>query len=239
MVCMNSFDTLIESNVDLFLPVDLNCIHGEGEHNIYNAFIGVIPNHPVFKICLEMIVNNVENENWWNGDKLPLEFSGPGLLGCALNKYLGRNERDSFKNICGILRTENISINFLKFTNESTNFESKYIGDISSEFIQTVDNKYIFQNKNGNYFIKKFYEQEVVNYNTISWVDIVLNNKKPYLSKRFADINTVIRNSGDLINAEEADSLIRALNKIYLSNMADLSMENIAKFILKYIIQLY
>ena len=49
MVCMNSFDTLIESNVDLFLPVDLNCIHGEGEHNIYNAFIGVIPNHPFLR----------------------------------------------------------------------------------------------------------------------------------------------------------------------------------------------
>ena len=48
------------------------------------------------------------------------------------------------------------------------------------EFIKTVDNKYIFQNRNGNVFIKTFYESEVAQYDTVSWINMLNNNEKPY-----------------------------------------------------------
>ena len=99
MICLNCFDVLIKDDMDIFMPIDLNTNPSEGKHNLFNAFIGVIPKHPIMKYCIDYIVDNVKNDTWWNGDKLPLEFSGPGVFGKAVNKFLNRPERESFLNL--------------------------------------------------------------------------------------------------------------------------------------------
>ena len=181
MVCLNSFDTVIKNNIDFFCPIDLNNCDDEGSHNLCNAFIGVVPKHPIMKICIDIVVENVNNDIWWNSDKLPLEFSGPGVLGNAVNIYLNRHKRSSFIGLEGIFKNTTICIQFLKFTNEyELNTRSTYIGDKQKEFIKTYDNKYIFQNKNGNEFIKQLYEKDIKQYNIISWINYTNNNIKPY-----------------------------------------------------------
>ena len=171
MICLNCFDVLITDDMDIFMPIDLNINPSEGKHNLVNAFIGVIPKHPIIKYCIDYIVDNVKNDTWWNGDKLPLEFSGPGVFGKAVNKFLNRPERESFLNLEGIFQNQNIKIHFLKFTaqNES-NIKSSNRSDHSKEFIKTINEDYIFQNKNGNYLVKLQLENEIKRYNTISWV---------------------------------------------------------------------
>ena len=32
--------------------------------NLANGFIGIIPNHPIMKNCIDKIVDNVLNEKW-------------------------------------------------------------------------------------------------------------------------------------------------------------------------------
>ena len=34
------------------------------------------------------IVENVSKDIWWNSERQPLDFSGPGVLGKSVNKYL-------------------------------------------------------------------------------------------------------------------------------------------------------
>ena len=171
MICHNSFDLVIKDNVELFMPIDPK----EGTHNLLNSFIGVVPNHPVMKNCIDIIVDNVTNNTWWDGDKLPLEFSGPGVLGKALNNFLKRDPRDSFVGMEGLI---NKNINLLKFTNE--NESGNYTPVILNEFMKTSNNDYIFQNINGNVFLKRQYNDEIKQYNIISGSDCIHKNIKPY-----------------------------------------------------------
>jgi hypothetical protein len=145
-----------------------------------NAFIGIIPKHPIMKHCIDIVVDNVLNETWFKKDKLPLEFSGPGVLGKAVNRYLNRLDRDSFVGLEGDFNNERIKIKFLKFTKdcEKDSFIEEH--QKGKEFIKTTDNKYIFQNRNGNVFIKTFYEKEIQMYDTVSWVNVLNERDKPY-----------------------------------------------------------
>ena len=181
MICLNSFNLLLESDIDMVVPIDLNQNPTEGKHNLFNAFIGIIPKHPIMKHCIDIVVDNVINETWFNSDRLPLEFSGPGVLGKAVNRFLNRSDRESLVGLEGIFDNTRIKIQFLKFTSE---FETESFIDPNQsgkEFIKTVDNKYVFQNRNGNTFIKHFYENEIKKYKTVSWVSVLNQQQKPYV----------------------------------------------------------
>ena len=65
----------------------------EGTHNLANGFIASIPNSKILENCINIIVYQVEK------NIIPhsrLNFSGPGVLGRALNVYLNLPEYNSF-----------------------------------------------------------------------------------------------------------------------------------------------
>ena len=216
MICMNSFDILLKHNVDIIMPIDLNQNSKEGQHNLVNAFIGIPPKHPLMKICIDIIFDNITNETWWNSEKLPLEFSGPGVLGMALNKYLQRNPRESFVGKEGVHNLNNESLLLLNFTNQiEPNTNSNYQGDCVKEFIKIKNGDYILQNRNGNSFVKYLYEKEIKLYNTISWVDMVLNQQKPYLPHSTYNLNTSLSPIPDQNNEHIREILNNANSNIY------------------------
>ena len=114
MVCLNSFDILLGDNIDMFVPIDLNQNPREGKHNLLNAFIGIIPKHPIMKNCIDIVVENVLQEKWFNSERLPLDFSGPGVLGRAVNRFLNREEYDSLIGLEGDFNNSKIKIKFFK-----------------------------------------------------------------------------------------------------------------------------
>ena len=150
-VCFENIKMFLDENTEFMTPIDLNITLNEGTHNLSNCFIASIPQHEILKKCIDYIVDKVEN------NIIPssiLDFSGPGCLGRAMNKYLNLNETNSFVGKEGIYN----NIHFLKF-------------EYGTEYVKDIKNNILFQNKNGNPDIKKIYNKESIN--TISW----LNNK--------------------------------------------------------------
>lgn len=140
-LCMGKLDDLIHDNVDFIVPVDLNSHPLEGDHNLAAGFIGSVPKHPIFLEAINKIVNNTLN------NIVPpsrLDFTGPGMLGRAVNIYLKQEETSSFKNKEGVRN----NINFLYFDPET-----EYMTD-------TTNNKTILQNKNRNADIIRLYNAE-------------------------------------------------------------------------------
>jgi mannosyltransferase OCH1-like enzyme len=140
-LCMGKLDDLIHDNVDFIVPVDLNSHPLEGDHNLAAGFIGSVPKHPIFLEAINKIVNNTLN------NIVPpsrLDFTGPGMLGRAVNIYLKQEETSSFKNKEGVRN----NINFLYFDPET-----EYMTD-------TTNNKTILQNKNKNADIIRLYNAE-------------------------------------------------------------------------------
>jgi hypothetical protein len=154
-------DTLAEDKLDILLndcaidfcvPIDLNINKKEGEHNLFNTFICTKPQNPILLTCIEKIVYYVENNII---PKNPLDFSGPGVLGRAVNIFLNRPEESSFVGKEGIYN----NILFLKF-------------HPSIEHVTTPTGEILFQNKNGNQYLNTLYKNEckkLTNY--ISWVN--------------------------------------------------------------------
>lgn len=174
MVCMNTFDSLLDNHIEFFAPIDLNNNPQDGgKHNLVNAFIGTIPKHPIMKICIDMVVDNVLNNTWTKGSKYPLEFSGPGLLGNAVNTFLKRDIRNPF-----LIQENPIlydkKILLLKFVHDDNRTDD----DIhpTKEFIKSEDDVYFFQNRNGNRFIQKQYNSDIQVYNIKNWIEYNANN---------------------------------------------------------------
>ena len=137
-LCMGKLNDLTGDNIDFIVPIDLNINPREGHHNLACGFIGSVPKSPILLDAINRIVFNVEN-NIIPTSKL--DFSGPGLLGRAVNNFLKLEETNSFKGKEGIQN----NINFLYF-------------DPNTEYMKDVDNnKTILQNKNGNADIIKLY----------------------------------------------------------------------------------
>jgi FkbM family methyltransferase len=137
-LCMGKLNDLTGDNIDFIVPIDLNINPREGQHNLACGFIGSVPKSPILLDAINRIVFNVEN-NIIPTSKL--DFSGPGLLGRAVNNFLKLEETNSFKGKEGIQN----NINFLHF-------------DPNTEYMKDVDNnKTILQNKNGNADIIKLY----------------------------------------------------------------------------------
>jgi hypothetical protein len=128
-LCMGKLNSLTNKNIEFIVPIDLNINPREGQHNLACGFIGSVPKSPILLDAIDRIVFNVEN-NIIPTSKL--DFSGPGLLGRAVNKFLNLDETSSFKGNEGIRN----NINFLEF-------------DPNTEYMKDVyTDSTILQNKN-------------------------------------------------------------------------------------------
>ena len=151
-LCLGKLDDFLLSNIEFILPIDLNINPNEGNHNLACGFIASIPKHPILLECINKIVNNVKNQI------IPpskLDFTGPGVLGRCVNKFLGFEETSSFINKEGIKK----NIYFLKFEKQT-------------EYIKNTLGNILFQNKNGNQLIIDLYKEEcnkLTNY--VCWVN--------------------------------------------------------------------
>ena len=148
-LCMGKLDDFLVPEVDFVVPIDLNSSPHEGTHNLSCGFFASVPRHPILMWAIQKIVFNVKN-NIVPSSKL--DFSGPGVLGRAVNEFLNRNETESFVGKEGIYPYHSTlnnykGIHFLKF-------------EPSTEFIKNTNDQIIFQNKNGNHEVARLYNDE-------------------------------------------------------------------------------
>jgi mannosyltransferase OCH1-like enzyme len=144
VLCIGNLNDIIDTDIEFIVPIDLNLDGNrqrEGQHNLACGFIGSVPNSPILIDAINRIVFNVESNIICASI---LDFSGPGLLGRAVNKYLKLEETESFVGKEGVQN----KIKFLKFEQFT-----EYMSDINNNHI-------ILQNKNGNSNIIKLYEYE-------------------------------------------------------------------------------
>ena len=153
-ICMNSIDKFLYNQLEFVSAVDFNSstmAHIEGSFNIFNTFIASIPNSKILENCINIIVYQVEN-NIIPHSKLNL--TGPGVLGRSLNLYLNLPEYNSFVGKEGLY--DNLYL--LKF-------------EWGTEYVKNLEEDILFQNKNGNDYIKKAYSNEIKNIkNHICWL---------------------------------------------------------------------
>ena len=164
-LCLEKIDNVFNiNNLEFVTVIDLNTNINEGTHNLANGFIGSMPNSPILLNAINMVVYNVLNKNL---PKSPLDFTGPGVMGQSVNKYLNKSLQSSFKNKEGMI-TDDILL--LKF-------------EESTEYIK-CNNKILFQNKNGNKLIDEAYKEEIISIknNYVCWITSYLSN----------DINKII-----------------------------------------------
>lgn len=155
MYCLGSLDALINGQYDLIAPIDLNINPSEGSHNVSNGFIMSRRSNPVMLEAILRIVSNVE---LCNVPQSPLDFSGPGLFGRAINSTLGRDEEESFVGMEGQVSGNDLSIKFLKF-----NRENEIMGDLAGNVI--------LQNKNGIPDLQRKYAEECQRIGVKSWLN--------------------------------------------------------------------
>jgi hypothetical protein len=152
-LCMGSLDNFLIPGAELVVPIDLNLSANEGTHNLACGFIAAVPQHPAMLRCIQKIVHNVQNAVV-PGSKL--DFSGPGILGRAVNDCLNRGETASFVGEEGL--HDGAKMHFLKF-------------EPGTEFVKNMNNQVLFQNKNGNHEIARLYHAECCKLNGfVSWV---------------------------------------------------------------------
>jgi hypothetical protein len=152
-LCLGSLDDFLTPGAELVVPIDLNLSANEGTHNLACGFIAAVPRHPAMMRCIQKIVRNVETGTV-PGSKL--DFSGPGILGRAVNECLNRGETASFVGNEGLHASA--KIHFLKF-------------EPGTEFVKNMKNQVLFQNKNGNHEIANLYHAECCKLKDfVSWV---------------------------------------------------------------------
>lgn len=150
-LCLGKLDNFLLPNISFVVPIDLNTNPNEGNYNLACGFIASRPKHPILMNCINIIVGNVKNKKI---TKSKLDFSGPGVLGRAVNKFLKNDETSSFVNKEGIIN----DISLLKF-------------NPLTEEVKDINGNLLFQNKNGNPFIYKLYSLECEkNDGFVSWV---------------------------------------------------------------------
>jgi hypothetical protein len=147
-ICLNKIDNFVDSKTEFIGVVDLNenCNY---THNLFNSFIGVIPESPIMRFCIDRIIYNVKNNII---DIHPLDFSSCGVLGRSLNNYLGNNETNSFLDKEGI----HGKIHLLKLEKQE-------------EYVKDKEGNILFQNKNGNEKINEIYKNECDLNKVVSW----------------------------------------------------------------------
>ncbi len=79
-VLMVPLDKLFDSNYDLVTVVD------KPDEFVWQAFFACKPRLPVVKLCIDKIVENVENRNYGNN---ALDITGPMMMGRVFKQYYG------------------------------------------------------------------------------------------------------------------------------------------------------
>jgi len=150
-LCIGSLDNFLLPNIELLTTIDLNHTPNEGQHNLAGGtLIASIPKHPAIFECINSIVYNFRNNITFPGK---LDFTGPGVLGRSVNRYLGNIETESFVGKEGIIK----NIHLLKFQE-------------GTEYFMDINNNILGQNKNGNPEIVRLYDKECDNVkNYVSW----------------------------------------------------------------------
>lgn len=161
--CLGSLDKFLLQGIEFVVPIDLNLNPREGKHNLACGFIASIPGHPVLLNCINSIVYNIKNKINFESK---LDFTGPGMLGRSVNKYIGNKETESFVDKDGISN----KIHYLKF-------------EQGTEYVKNKDGDILFQNKNGNQEIIKLYNIECMKLkNYVGWTNcknnVNYNNNK-------------------------------------------------------------
>jgi hypothetical protein len=151
-ICMNPIDSFLNENIEFMTPIDLNPPnYNTGTHNLFNAFIASVPKHPILLDCIYRIVYHIENNIIPDSN---LDFTGPGVLGRAVNIFLcNESETTSFIGKEGI---HNETIYLLHF-------------EQCSEYVSNEEQLILFQNKNGNTNIQNIYNEELKNVPHIDW----------------------------------------------------------------------
>lgn len=139
-LCLGNLDKLMLPNINVIAAIDLNMNDVDGKHNIWNGFICTRPKNTIFYKCIIMILNNVKK---YIIPESKLNFSGPGILGKAINIYLNNDPMKSFVGKEGLIN----DIFFLKF-------------EPVTEYIKDIYGNIYLQNKNGNNMIIQLYENE-------------------------------------------------------------------------------
>lgn len=155
-LCLGSIDNFINSKTEIMVPKDIG-----NSHHIFNAFIAIVPNHPIMDYCIKKIVNNVENKVDYRDKR---DVAGPGVLGESINKYLNRPEKNN------IIYSNTYNIEYL----ELLKFE------YPNEYVTNQDySKTLFQNKNSqnNRSISSAYYKEIIKNN----MNPMWANGYPYL----------------------------------------------------------
>ena len=130
-VCLGAVYDALDPTASLAVPVDLD------PTNLFNAFVAAAPEHPVMRMCIDAVVENVEA----NKPQFGLGFSGPGLLGACVAAYLGAPYPTTFE-----ARTV-AGVQFLRF-------------DAATEVVSNAHGAALMQNKNGSRAIHEAYEAE-------------------------------------------------------------------------------
>ena len=149
-ICLNPIDTFLDENIEFVTPVDLNNCPTIGTHNLFNTFIASVPKHPILLDCINRIVYNIENNIIPHSN---LDFSGPGILGRATNTFLNLHEETTFIGKQG-LHNEKLYLLYFEY---------------GSEYVKDRNNNILLQNKNGNPYIQKIYNEEIKRFNHIDW----------------------------------------------------------------------
>ena len=180
-LCIGKLDNILLSEINLAVLIDFNSNPFEGKHNLACGFIASIPKHPALLNSINFIVHNVKNNIIFQSK---LDFTGPGILGRAVNSYIGIEETSSFIGKEGIYN----HIYFLKFQKVT-------------EYVTDINNNILFQNKNGNPKIIELYNNECNKIrNFVSWVTCPTENLiNKHKNNKYSILNP---NKDDLIKKD-------------------------------------
>lgn len=179
MICMKNFDAIIHDGVEFFAPIDSN---SRGAHDLYNAFMGSIPGHPILKRCIDTIVDNVINETWRKNKQPPLDFSACGVLGRCVNNYIGRGDFSSFAEQMGVHNSVKV-LNYVK--------DHRYVEDKEGS-------KYVWS-KDGNEQIRMITRQAEKEYKAEPWILSLAGGKMPYKQKNSIHFDDVSSKQNEFI----------------------------------------
>ena len=122
MICENPLDLLFEC-----AEADTSFIISRDDPMaikwLANGFMASTPGHPFLKEAIKRIVENTKSQE----ERYYLDYSGPGLLGKAVNYVLGRNIETDYE--LGIQQVNEIKFCLLKhdFTKQKITFAQPYV----------------------------------------------------------------------------------------------------------------
>ena len=94
------------------LPREKMFIAPLDRRGIHNGFMITSPRHPFLHACIQYIVDNVENEMYYEDD---LAITGPVALSTSINRYLGRGDNEVFNT--GLNEFKDISLYLYRYKN--------------------------------------------------------------------------------------------------------------------------